>query len=120
MNQLINIATRAAERSLLPMRMGAVVSYRNRPISFGFNKGKTHPRSKTIYRTIHAELDAVLGMRRSELRGATITVVRISRRIDTVFGISRPCCYCIEMLRELRFDAMQYYDRMGKFCSEAL
>jgi cytidine deaminase len=118
MTQLISIAVRAAERSLLPMRMGAVVSHRNRPISFGFNKGKTHPRSKTVYRTIHAELDAVLGAPRSELQRASITVVRVSKA--GVFGMSRPCGGCIEMLKELQFATMYYHDRSGAFCTESI
>lgn len=81
-------------------QMGAVLVAGRRVVSRGRNKPtKTHPKSTHPFKTIHAELDAILGVDRKVLVGATIYVCRV--RAGGEFGLAKPCEHCERMLREL-------------------
>lgn len=76
-------------------RMAAVIVHdRNFVMSIGVNDNqKTHPKSTTKYRTMHAEFHALRGLKTTETVGATIYVARITR--DGVLACSWPCPACL-------------------------
>jgi len=97
--RFVNLAKRAARGSKLPFRVGAVIIHRNQVISLGTNKAKTHPRSMTAFKAIHAELDAVLGVPLEELRGSTMYVIRITN--SELIAMAKPCIHCMALLRQV-------------------
>jgi len=79
-------------------RLGCVVVKRGVPISSGCNNMmKTHPRAaRYAYPYLHAELDALIGIDESDLRGSVVYVAR-RRHIGTP-GLAKPCEYCMSEL----------------------
>lgn len=116
--RFVDLATRAARYSEHPMRMGAVIAQKNRLVSFGCNKRRTHPKSPNAYKAIHAELDAVLNIDPERLEGATVYVVRLTR--GGQFATSRPCTDCYKLLASLGIRHMFYVNSDRKVVGEAL
>ena len=97
-------------------RIGAIVVKQSRIVSTGVNKLKTHPRQINPHThlygsSIHAELDASIGISRHLLRGATIYVVRILQNGEN--AMSRPCGSCMDILRELGIRRVVYSTTNG-------
>lgn len=113
--RLAHLAARAARCSVLHQRVGAVVVAKNRVLSVGTNKRKTHPNSPHPW-SVHAEIDAILGLASADLRGATICVVRITKQ--GWFAMSRPCLMCAGVLREAGVRTVIYSDRTRALRSE--
>src|SRR5258705_953240 len=97
--RLSKLATRAAGQSTLRQRVGAIIVTRSKFVVAGHNKLKTHPRSPSIW-SIHAEVDAVIGVPRDELKGATICVVRVTKQ--GLLAMSKPCSGCMGILLECK------------------
>ena len=76
--------------------IGAVIVKKNKVVSVGFNKAKTHPKSPHNFKHIHAELDAILGVPLELLKGAEIYTYREKK--DGSLGTSKPCSSCRSML----------------------
>lgn len=107
-------AVRAARASLhYRYHVGAVVAKGNRIVSVGINQQKTHTKSPSRYKTIHAETHALLRAG-AGARGGTIYVARILA--DGSLGISRPCLDCQALLDAAGIRKMVYVDRDGKIC----
>ena len=95
------LARRSSLESDYRFRVGAVlVSRSGRPISFGWNKLKTHPifanPFKTVRTTIHAEMDCVKNISKDDLVGSTMYVYRESLVGDV--AMARPCSDCMGYL----------------------
>src|SRR5688572_12536858 len=95
----IKYAMKAAQFSEVQGRnkVGAAILKGKTLVSIGWNSDKTHPSSKTRYHAHHAEFSCLIGTRKVDISGATIFVVRITRRGKT--GISKPCTECQEVIR---------------------
>jgi deoxycytidylate deaminase len=107
MNKFIEMARRLSKKSAYHHKIGAVVVKRRRAIGFGFNKPrKTHPKSTNPFKTVHAELDAIIGLTREELNGAEIYVVR--ERASGSYGSAKPCQYCEALLKEVGIKVVYY------------
>lgn len=85
--------------------MAAILVRKNKIISSGINRTKTHPKQKRRineegvsygWNKIHAELDCLI---RSpvDVEGSIMVVVR---RNATGVGLAKPCVNCEELLRE--------------------
>ena len=96
--KFFDIARRLSKKSTYCHRLGAVVVKKNRIIGMGFNKPfKTHPKSGNRFKTVHAELDAILGIDAEELKGSTVYVYRETK--DGLPANARCCKHCEEMLK---------------------
>jgi len=85
-------------------RMAACVVYKNRVISFGLNRLKSHPfqqkfskNSDSIY--LHAETDAIKNALRfvdvDDLKKSTLYICRIKKiSKKDCWGLSKPCSGC--------------------------
>ena len=96
-------------------KMGAIVIRGGgvNVVAQGFNKNRTHPRSKTYNRTIHAELDAILSVYpRENIYGGDMYVVRVTKAGN--FGTSKPCKDCWILLKEAGIKTVTYIDEEGK------
>jgi tRNA(Arg) A34 adenosine deaminase TadA len=78
-------------------KMACLIVNKNRVVSFGVNKVKTHPKSTARYSMLHAEIAALIGMAVEELNGCTAYIYREDRAGNT--AMSRPCPACYEALK---------------------
>lgn len=91
----------------------AVITYRGRPVSFGFNEMRTHPGILKFSKVklIHAEMSAILKDRYQDFTGCTMTVYREDR--DGNMAMSRPCEVCLKMLRAYGFKNIMFSTKAG-------
>lgn len=116
--RFFDLAKALSKKSTYHHQMGAVVVKKSRVIGVGFNKpSKTHPKSNTKFNTIHAELDAILGLDRSDLKGADIYVFREYK--DGRPAMAKPCPHCQQLLIEVGIRNI-YYTKDGKFEKETV
>ena len=73
-------------------RMGCVIVYKNKVVSLGINSYKTHTKATTPYKTLHAELDAIISADRKELKNCDLYIYR--ELSDGTLAIAKPCNYC--------------------------
>lgn len=112
-NKFFDLARMMSLHSTYRFQIGAVIVRKNEIIGTGFNKPtKTHPESKHPFRTIHAELDAIVGSDRSRLKGADIYVYREHK--DGTYACARPCEHCMALLKEYGVRNI-YYTELGGF-----
>lgn len=78
-------------------KMSCVIANKNRVVSIGFNKYKTHTKSKNTHPYIHAELAAILDNKFADLNGCTAYVYREHK--NGTPAISKPCNHCMQMLK---------------------
>lgn len=95
-------------------RVGAVLCRNAKPVSVGRNRPtKTSARFTRygVFRTIHAEVDACMGIDRGHTIGATMYVYRESR--NGTLAKSRPCSSCQGYLRDLGVREVFYTTKDG-------
>lgn len=111
-DKYFQLAERVARFSEHPKyRVGAVVVKNGVIIGTGFNSMKTHPKSTTHHKRIHAELKAVLNAE-GDVSGADIYVTRLTKACD--IGCSFPCASCEAMLIESGIRKVYATDEGGK------
>lgn len=89
-------------------KMSCIIVNKNKVISVGYNKMKTSPRSNTRYRTLHAELVALLSIPYEESRGCTAYIYRTLKTGE--LAISKPCEACQEALKLAGIKRVIYSD----------
>ena len=106
-------------------RHGAVVVLKNRVVSFGQNKKKTHPFQATYSKkpealSLHAENDAIKNALKQlsvdDIRKATLYVARARR--DGVggsfrYGIAKPCSGCMGAIGTFEIKKVVYTTNEG-------
>jgi len=99
------------------VRVGAVVFNKKQVISSGHNYGnrslsRSHNRKfRKFLNSIHAEVDAIIRAR-TNLKGASIVVVRIDRSNN--LRLSKPCEYCEAYIRHVGIRNVFYSTNSGK------
>lgn len=95
-------------------RIGAVLVKKRKPISIGRNKPKkSHPLiyKHDKFKTLHAELDACLGISRHLTIDSSIYTYRELK--DGTLANSKPCDMCIAILKELGVKKVYYTHSNG-------
>lgn len=92
-------------------KMSCIIANKNQVVSVGFNKYKTHPKSKHPWGYIHAELAAILDNRFADIKGCTAYIYRETR--DGKPAIAKPCPTCLETLRLAGIKKIVYTDLNG-------
>lgn len=95
-------------------RIGAVLVHRNKIVSVGRNYPlKTHPilRKYDKHKTLHAEIDCMIGLDRSLSVGSTIYTYREDRNGN--LKKSKPCLMCMSIMRELGIKKVFYTHDKG-------
>ncbi len=113
MKSLIALAMRQAEKVEIykrwntTFRLGAVLFRKNNVINTGRNyPKKTHPRSTSPYKTLHAEMDAILSVPRFLTEGASLLVVRLDMLGNLV--LSKPCSDCYGLIKSVGIKKVFY------------
>ena len=110
--KFFEIAKRLSKKSTYCHQLGAVIVKKNRIVGLGFNNPKkTHPRSTNLFKTVHAELAAVLSAG-EEVYGADIYIYREHK--SGLPANSKPCKFCQKLLEEVGIKNVHYTDE-GQF-----
>lgn len=118
LDKAISIAQKISEANTsVRYRLGCVIVRKNRILSVGWNRSKTHPKSKTKYHTVHAEFDAIHRCGES-LRGASLFVCRSTP--GGKLALSRPCSTCMEVIKYAGITTIYYTDIDGNWVRECL
>lgn len=80
-------------------KMGCVVVNKNEIVGIGFNQIKTHPKSPHPFKTLHAEISAILGVSYRDLKGCTVYVYRETK--DGKPAMAKPCQVCEQALKNV-------------------
>lgn len=78
-------------------QLGVVIVKKDRIISLGINKYKTHPRSTHPFKFIHAEYDAIISCK-EDLKNSVAYIYRETKNGN--IALSRPCEHCMKALRD--------------------
>ena len=92
-------------------KLGCVIVRGNEIVSIGFNELKTHPKSVTPYKQLHAEINAILSVDRKELNGCEVYMYREHQ--DGSLALSKPCQYCHAILESVGIEKIYYTDDTG-------
>lgn len=107
-----DLARKLSKKSDHPkFQLGCVIVRGNKIVSIGFNQLKTHPKSVTPYRQLHAELSAILDIDKRTLAGCQAYVYREHR--DGTLAVSRPCQYCQAALTAVGITQVFFTDEDG-------
>ena len=71
---------------------GCVIVDKNRVVSVGFNKDKTHTKSIHKWNFLHAEISALIGLEFEKTKGCTAYIYRENKSGQP--AMSRPCEAC--------------------------
>lgn len=105
--KFFELAKKIAESSDHPQhKLGVVITSKNKIISIGFNKHKTNPKSNHVFKSHHAELDAILKSGKSDLSDCVLYIYRETR--DGTLGNSFPCKYCQDLLKRVNLKQIYY------------
>lgn len=90
--------------------MGAVLVKSGNVISVGHNSFKSHPLMGKI-KTLHAEVDCLIGVRYKDISGSTMFVSRINRHGK--LGMSKPCSICTDILKSYGVSKVYFTTALG-------
>lgn len=115
-SSIVALAKREAEKSNFHIRLGAVIHRKKEIISVGYNKQFINcPRVPNKYKrfptSAHAEVSAIINAR-TDLRGATLTVVRINRKGKLMFSL--PCDFCFQYIAYVGIRNVVYINKEGR------
>src|SRR3990167_10713106 len=104
--KFFKLAEKIAELSPhLQHKLGAVIVEGNKIVSVGFNGGKTHPKSNSYNKVLHAEEQAILLAKRS-LYNCEIYVFRRTKQGN--LGMSMPCKSCFRLIIKSGIKTIHY------------
>ncbi len=91
------LATEIARKTVhdSPFHLAAVLNNGKNILSVGVNfMRKTHTKSNTRHKFLHAEMDSIIGVRKEHLKGATLYVSRVGYDHRERILFSKPCGPC--------------------------
>ena len=113
-----NLAVNMAKKSASRFRLGAVLAYKRRVISTGFNDmSRTHPlmkrysREKNFDLGLHAEVHSCIGVSADDLYGSELYVARILKNGSA--AMARPCMVCQKFLLDVGIKSVYYTTDTG-------
>jgi len=103
------IAVKLAERSDEAFRFGALVCDRKgRIVATGYNRHSTHPRwGSGPYKMLHAEGNALWACEKLGIKTKGLVMYIFRERQN----ISKPCKYCMELLKKAGISKVFYSDK---------
>lgn len=111
----IELAIEQAKKSELFHRHGAILFFKRRIYSKGYN------RFNLITVSIHAEIDCFLKLRENpklKFTSGHLLVVRLNS--NNKLANSKPCVDCLEKLKKIGIKKIYYSDAMGRIVEEKI
>jgi deoxycytidylate deaminase len=87
-------------------KIGCAIVHGNKIVSLSFNKLKTHPKAKSPYQQLHAEIGAIIAADKKDLAGCEIYTYRQHK--DGSLALSKPCIHCQSALIEAEITKVFY------------
>ena len=117
--KILEVAYKEGSKSVLGYRFGAVVWKGGKILQSGYNHMQMNPLdiSGRPY-SIHAEKDALKGLRLRETYGAALLCMRVTA--TKTMNPSRPCRGCLKLLKRRRLKEIWYYNHAGILVKEPL
>lgn len=110
------------------LQIGAIIVYKNKVISSGFNTNKTNPLQRTFafltnnYENImcHAEINVIYKVIREKYNKKDFEEmdIYIYRDIDSGLGLAKPCSICEACIKTFRFRNVYYTSESGYVCEK--
>jgi len=86
--------------------------------SFGVNQLKTHTKSPSPFKTVHAEFDAIIKSKLDDFEDCEMYIYRQTKG-KGILANAKPCKYCYDMLKSLGISKI-HYTIDGSYKSENL
>lgn len=116
-------AIKEAELVEYRFKVGAVIFKGTRIFGSGHNgirSSRIHPLHKHYKNALHAEQDAILGIKDwSTLKGCSILVIKISKS-QGILSMARPCQMCQQLLKYVGIRTIHYSNNLGEIVTEKL
>ena len=121
--QIIDMLTEVAKANDVPFpaRVAAAVVHRNKLISVGMNKDKSHPMQKRFQSNkeaifLHAEIDAIKNAIKKVddvdfLQKCVVYIVRVKKngkKGDWIWGMAKPCAGCMRCIEAFLLKGVVY------------
>lgn len=95
-------------------KLGCVIVNGRQIVGLGYNQLKSHTKSPHVWKRVHSEFHAILGVLPADLKGAEVYVYRETKNGDP--AIAKPCPVCEKMLcdcgiRHVYFSIKGGFDR---------
>ncbi len=110
-DEILELAVSQAKKSPMGYLHGAVLFKSNRIIGAGYNWPVAPPGGETRRFSIHAERDALKGLRADQIYGASLLSVRITK--NNSLASSKPCKGCMRLLTRKGVDSVFWFDSQG-------
>ena len=108
-------AKKQALKSSEPNRHGCIIFRRNKVLSLGYNKSKTHTVASNHYsKCLHAEIDAIVSCKDKDLQGSELLVCRVYKRPEGKLGMSKPCKHCMDIINSSGIKKIHYTNNLGE------
>lgn len=102
-----DIARQLSKKAEYCHQLGAVIVKKGKIIGKGFNNpNKTHPKSNSEFKKIHAEFAALQSA--GNCTGADIYIYRETK--DGSMALSSPCKYCVILIKKAGIKNIYYTD----------
>lgn len=105
------------------VKIGAVLIYKHKILSIGFNTSKTHPLQENIdfnyfkcddcTGKLHAETMVLYPFYRNSTNLSGATIVTYREKKDGTLGNSRPCNRCLSLIKRLGIKKLMYTTDTG-------
>jgi deoxycytidylate deaminase len=110
--RMFELAKKLSLKSTSKFKLGCVIANKNRIVCVGHNfMEKTHPKVPSIWKTLHAELHALIGTSSLDTKGCVAYVYRETK--DGQLANAKPCPMCEAALRQAGVKKVYYTDIDG-------
>jgi deoxycytidylate deaminase len=118
---LRKVLDEAEKSTVYPHRVGAIVFRGKRILGVGHNSNSLcslHPKYVRYNESVHAEQAAISSLDWSKLRGASILVIRLTRRGK--LAMSKPCAMCQALIEHVKIKKVYYSNSYGEIVMEKI
>lgn len=115
--KMFELARKLSYRSPSRFKLGCVIADKNRVVGVGFNDmGKSHPKTLDPWKTLHAEVHALIGLDIDCSKGCNAYVYRETR--DGRPANAKPCNGCKTALKLAGIKKVYYTTSNAPFWGE--
>jgi len=109
--EILGLAVSQAKKSPMGYLHGAVIFKSNKIIGAGYNWPVAPPGGDSRRFSIHAERDALKGIRADQAYGASLLSVRVTK--NGSLASSKPCKGCMNLLTRKGLESVFWFDSHG-------
>ena len=116
---IVKIGIDEALKSNFRYRVSAIIFKSNRIYAKGHNYQSKpninlHPKLRHPFFTIHAEIDAISKLNRSDSSNLDILILRISGKKNLKLAMAKPCIHCQRALQFMNFRRIYFSNDLSQ------